>query len=63
MAISNELKPEHYRSFLIYLARRSLPDLGPAAHKVSSSDIVQDVLLQAQRMSGFPLKLAALRRL
>ncbi len=47
METSNELKPERYRSFLIYLARRSLPELGPAAHKVSSSDIVQDVLLRA----------------
>ena len=47
METSNELKPERYRSFLIYLARRSLPELGPAAHKVSGSDIVQDVLLRA----------------
>ena len=49
MATSNELRPENYRSFLIYLARRSLPELGPAAHKVSGSDIVQDVLLQAHQ--------------
>ena len=49
METSNELKPENYRGFLIYLARRSLPELGPAAHKVSSSDIVQDVLLQAHQ--------------
>ena len=46
---SNELKPELYRSFLLLLARGSLPKLGPAAHKQSVSDIVQDVLLKAHK--------------
>ena len=44
---ANELKPEQYRGFLLLLARGGLRALGPAAHKVSGSDIVQDVLLQA----------------
>ena len=46
---TNELRPEQYRSFLLLLARGSLPKLGPAAHKQSVSDIVQDVLLKAHK--------------
>ena len=44
---ANEFKPEQYHSFLLLLARGGLRALGPVAHKVSGSDIVQDVLLQA----------------
>ena len=45
--MTDRLRPERYRSFLMMLARVSLRDLGPMARKVSASDVVQEALLQA----------------
>ena len=45
--MTDRLRPERYRSYLIVVARMSLRRLGPVAHKVGSSDVVQEVLLQA----------------
>ena len=45
--MTDRLRPERYRSYLIVVARMSLRRLGPVAHKVGSSDVVQEALLQA----------------
>ena len=45
--MTDRLRPERYRSFLMMLARVSLRDLGPMARKVDASDVVQEALLQA----------------
>ena len=45
--MTDRLRPERYRSYLLLVAQMSLWRLGPVAHKVGRSDVVQEVLLQA----------------
>ena len=44
---ARDLRAEDYRSYLAVLARVHLAKAGPVRHKLNSSDVVQDVLLQA----------------
>lgn len=44
---SPEFRAEDYRSYLAVLARVHLAKAGPVRNKLDSSDLVQDVLLQA----------------
>lgn len=45
--VTNRLRPERYRSYLIVLARTLLQASQPMRRKVDASDVVQEVLLQA----------------
>ena len=44
---TNQLQPEHYRNYLIVLARTLVRAGGRVHHKIDPSDLVQEVLLRA----------------
>jgi len=48
-AATEPLRPEKFRNYLLALARTSLRVTGAGQHKIDTSDIVQEVLIQAHK--------------